>query len=930
LEIQPLTNLRVDVGTTTTQIINATELVLPARYRLTHSVGEGQYGLVVAGTERGEGKSEDTPVAIKRIENVFESLLTSTRTLRELKILRLLKGHDHIISLQTAFITESMGAFNEVYLVTQLMQCDLASILKRKDVKGTLSIDHMQFILYQFLSGLKYVHSAKVMHRDLKPRNLLLSQSWDLLICDFGLARRQEDNVTPDTMTCYICSRWYRAPEAICSWSSYTVKLDMWSVGCIWGEMLAYGSILFQGQNSKDVLRLVSDRLGKPDDYWLSQVKSEKCTEYINALPNKPRTAWTTLFDSNITHEAIQVLDSLIKWNPDDRASCADVLASPFYVDSSATPDPDDEPEYTGPDLSTLDDFNFEKYDMSDNDLRTEIFSEVLLHHPESRNELLLYTGLRNYDITKLDYKMNEGESPSNRFMNKSNKNHLVSGIIWKLNSDGDPKDPDHWLQRKFWLTKNGGLFYYSKKHDAPISRSLREVHVQEVDNPDDFAIPFVFQMIPAGKNGATTTLAASSKEERANWVKHLSEFEDCQGTLSFRIDSYKSMAEGRRRNVFSASIGEEGTRSFPLEGEIQSPRFFERGEMRSPRRNVAKIEPRLGDLPQKAKSLRSASRLGSRRRNSQEKFSSPDQTIIVFDWDDTLFPTFWIRDDLCLNWKLKIAWQLEDGPYREAIEKRLDLIFNSVSQLLRTAAILAKVVIVTLAKSPWVEISGENFMPGINELLKELDIPVVYAQTAADPTKQTDYDKAEFKSAQQVESYWTSVKAAAIAQEIQRLYTKYEGQTWKNVLSFGDSDFERQATQAAVRNYWSSQAGGEIAQGLTMEGEQDRHYKKVRVKTMKLLDEPTAEELFAQVNLMRLWLQPLIQYDAGIDIVLEGSDDNSQLTSIHKLLTGRDSSSALSWTRLGGLEDEEEEEEESSDDESDSDSDSGLSMDDE
>jgi len=927
LATQPIANLHLNLGKTKNQVVQATEFVLPTRFEVTRSVGMGQYGIVVAvndhGLKKTEGehepeKTEENTVAIKRIENVFESLLTATRTLRELKLLRLLKGHDNIISLRTAFLSESMGTFSEVYLVTELVQHDLASILKRKDLKETLTIEHMQFLLYQMLRGLKYIHSAKVIHRDLKPRNLLVSHTWDLLICDFGLARRQLDDQIPDNMTCYICSRWYRAPEAICSWPCYTVKLDMWSVGCIWGEIISYGSILFQGQNSKDVLRLVCDKLGKPDAAWLEKVKNQRCVEYIAGLAEKPITAWSTLFDSNISAQAIQVLDSLCKWNPEDRASCEKVLADPFFVGTDE-PTPEDEPEYTGPDLCTLDDFDFENYDLSDTDLRAEIFSEVLLHHPEARNELLLYTGLKNYDVRKVDRKLSEGDSPSNRFMNKSNKNHLVSGIIWKLNSDGNPKDANHWLQRKMWLTKSGGLFYYSKKDDAPIGRSLRELNVCEAKHPEKYAFPFVFQIIPTGFTGAVTTLAAFSEEERANWIKHLSHFKDDEETLVFRIDSYKTASERRTRNVFNF-----GQMSLPL-GSIRSDAVMGDGEWswRSP----IPPAPRLGELPQRAKA-RAKPVSGRNRRNSQAAFAARDQTIMVFDWDDTLFPTFWIRDDLNLNWKLKIAWQLEEGPYREAIEKQLDLIFNSVSQLLRTASAHAKVVIVTLARAPWVEISGENFMPGINELLKELDIPVVYAQNAADPTKQIDYDKAEFKSAQQVENYWTNVKGAAIAKEAQRMYSKYEGQSWKNVISFGDSDFERQATQAAVRNYWAAQAGGEIPEGLTMEGVQDDHYKKVRVKTMKLLDEPTSEELLAQVNLMRMWLRHMVQYDSGIDIVLEGSDDNSQLEMFHKILTDSDVIPAsLSWTCLGGLEEEEEEDNEHSDLESDGES--GLSMDD-
>ena len=107
------------------------------------------------------------------------------RTLRELKIMRLL-DHENVLGIKTILNPESLENFKEIYVVTELMETDLAQIIKSNQ---SLSDEHVQFFVYQILRGLKYVHSCNILHRDLKPRNLLVNSNCDLKICDFGLAR---------------------------------------------------------------------------------------------------------------------------------------------------------------------------------------------------------------------------------------------------------------------------------------------------------------------------------------------------------------------------------------------------------------------------------------------------------------------------------------------------------------------------------------------------------------------------------------------------------------------------------------------------------------------------------------------------------------------------------------------------------------------
>lgn len=119
----------------------------------------------------------------------------------------------------------------------------------------TNSIILLQYFLYQLLRGLKYVHSANVLHRDLKPSNLLLNANCDLKIADFGLARTTSET---DFMTEYVVTRWYRAPELLLNCSEYTAAIDIWSVGCILGEIMTRQP-LFPGKDYVHQLRLITE-----------------------------------------------------------------------------------------------------------------------------------------------------------------------------------------------------------------------------------------------------------------------------------------------------------------------------------------------------------------------------------------------------------------------------------------------------------------------------------------------------------------------------------------------------------------------------------------------------------------------------------------------------------------------------------------------
>merc|ERR1719378_142906 len=259
-------------------MVHGTKFEVPRRYAVLEPVGQGAYGIVCAAVDSASGEN----IAIKKIENAFEHITFTKRTLRELRILRHLR-HENLIDVRSIFLPGIKEAFEDIYVISELMETDLASILKSTQ---PLSDDHVQFFLYQVLRGMKYIHSAGVIPRDLKPRNLLVNSNCDLKICDFGLARVNfsDDAFKVCPMTEYVCTRWYRAPEVLCSWTDYTRAIDIWSIGCIFAEMLSRKP-LFPGHNTQHQLQLIITFMGSPKSEELRKIPNDKCRRFIDSLP---------------------------------------------------------------------------------------------------------------------------------------------------------------------------------------------------------------------------------------------------------------------------------------------------------------------------------------------------------------------------------------------------------------------------------------------------------------------------------------------------------------------------------------------------------------------------------------------------------------------------------------------------------------------
>lgn len=289
-------------------------------------IGRGAYGVVCSSVNRETGER----VAIKKICDVFGNRVDALRTLRELRLLRHVR-HENVIGLKDVMIPplQAGGFFKDVYLVYELMDTDLHHIIKSSQ---SLSNDHSKYFLFQLLRGLKYLHSANILHRDLKPGNLLVNANCDLKICDFGLARTttttRGGNNEPQFMTEYVVTRWYRAPELLLSCDNYGTSIDVWSVGCIFAEILGRKP-LFQGSDCLSQLRLIVAVLGTQPEVDLQFIHNPKAKKFIRLLPFSRGICFSSMFP-DADPLALDLLRRMLVFDPSKRITVSEALQHPY------------------------------------------------------------------------------------------------------------------------------------------------------------------------------------------------------------------------------------------------------------------------------------------------------------------------------------------------------------------------------------------------------------------------------------------------------------------------------------------------------------------------------------------------------------------------------------------------------------------------
>jgi len=294
------------------------------RYELIQRLGKGAYGIVWKAMD----KKYKQVVALKKVFDAFRNSTDAQRTYREVIFLQDLNGHDNVVRLRNIVRAENNM---DLYLVFEYMEADLHLVIRANILEDV----HRQYIVYQTLKALKYVHSAELIHRDLKPANILINSDVVIKVADFGLARSVAFHGDDHDykLSEYVATRWYRAPEILLGSSKYSKAVDMWSVGCILGELLI-GKPIFQGKSSLNQIEKVLELVGKPKPEDVEAIDSPHAETILNSLSGIKRKSFHQFF-GEITDDAMDLLKKLLTFNPNHRITVEEALKHPYVVQFS-------------------------------------------------------------------------------------------------------------------------------------------------------------------------------------------------------------------------------------------------------------------------------------------------------------------------------------------------------------------------------------------------------------------------------------------------------------------------------------------------------------------------------------------------------------------------------------------------------------------
>ena len=345
-----------------------TTFIIDKKYSVVKKLGTGAYGVVCSCKDN----EKNILVAMKKIQNAFEDLIDAKRIVREIILLHFL-NHPAIIKLLDVEKPKDISNFNDIYFASEYMDTDLHKVIYSKQ---PLSDSHYQYFIYQLITGVHYLHSANVIHRDLKPSNILVNKDCQIKICDFGLGRglpeEGEGNIDDGNLTQYVTTRWYRAPEVILCPSKYSKAMDIWSIGCIFAEIMARCP-LFRGENYLDQIKKITDILGSPNENDMSYISDQQAIKFITELPKKKKISFKEIYP-NGNPLAIDLLEKMLCFNPKIRINTEQCLNHPYFKEIR-----DKNLEITA--LHSFD-WSFDKIELNKQNLQKLIYEQSLYFHP--------------------------------------------------------------------------------------------------------------------------------------------------------------------------------------------------------------------------------------------------------------------------------------------------------------------------------------------------------------------------------------------------------------------------------------------------------------------------------------------------------------------------------------------------------------------
>jgi len=320
-------------------------------------------------------KKTQQTVALKKIFDAFQNSTDAQRTFREIMFLHRLDNHENIVKLLNVLKAEND---RDIYLVFEYMETDLHAVIRASILEDI----HKQYIIYQLLKSLKYIHSAELLHRDMKPSNLLLNSECLMKVADFGLARSvaslSSDNVANPVLTDYVATRWYRAPEILLGSTKYTKGVDMWSVGCILGELLG-GKPMFPGSSTMDQIARILEVTGKPAKADVDSIDSQFAATMLEGInfEKTKKKSYKTMYPG-APESALDLMDKLMQFAPTKRITAEESLAHPYVAQFH-----DEAAETCAPAAIVLDIDDNVKFSISE--YREKLYSEIVKRKKESK-----------------------------------------------------------------------------------------------------------------------------------------------------------------------------------------------------------------------------------------------------------------------------------------------------------------------------------------------------------------------------------------------------------------------------------------------------------------------------------------------------------------------------------------------------------------
>ncbi|XP_039715439.1 cyclin-dependent kinase 3 isoform X8 [Pteropus medius] len=322
-------------------------------FQKVEKIGEGTYGVVYKAKNTETGQL----VALKKIRLDSETEGVPSTAIREISLLKELK-HPNIVRLLDVVHSEK-----KLYLVFEFLSQDLKKFMDSTPA-SELPLHLVKSYLFQLLQGVNFCHSHRVIHRDLKPQNLLINELGAIKLADFGLARAF--GVPLRTYTHEVVTLWYRAPEILLGSKFYSTAVDIWSIGCIFAEMVVRGTdmaagrpqagsywggnctfssspfqvirrALFPGDSEIDQLFRIFRTLGTPSEAVWPGVT--QLPDYKGSFPKWNRKGLEEIVP-NLEPEGQDLLMQLLQYDPDQRISAKTALAHPYFSSAEASPVP--------------------------------------------------------------------------------------------------------------------------------------------------------------------------------------------------------------------------------------------------------------------------------------------------------------------------------------------------------------------------------------------------------------------------------------------------------------------------------------------------------------------------------------------------------------------------------------------------------------